>query len=172
MRLFARARSGGRSRGGMHRFERMRMTRMPRLPAEREELDPSRSVTCRAQRGKWCAQWGKSEGQNPLLCARFPRGQCRPGQFGHGGSHGDALQSSIVCRHAELGSQKEPDLVWAIFSVEAHFSATPRPHRECLRPSPAPRACQGSEFRARGGSGFIANAACIASIASISNCYW
>ena len=160
MRLFARARAGGRSRGGLHRFERMRMTRMPPLPAEREELDPSRSVTCRAQRGKWCAQWGKSEGQNPLLCARFPRGQCRPGQFGHGGSHGDALQSSIVCRHAELGSQKEPDLVWAIFSVEAHFSATPRPHRECLRPSPAPRARQGRGFRAQGGSGFIATAAC------------
>ena len=162
MRLFARARSGGRSRGGMHWFERMRMTRMPPLPAEREELDPSRSVTCRAQRGKWCAQWGKSEGQNLLERARFPRGQCRPGQFGHGGSHGGRLQSSIVCRHAELGSQKEPDLVWAIFSVEAHFSATPRPHRECLRPSPAPRACQGRDFRADGGRRFIAKAACTA----------
>jgi len=157
MRLFARARLGGRSRGGMHRFERMRMTRMPPLPAEREELDPSRSVTCRAQRGKWCAQWGKSEGQKSRLCAHSPRGQCRPGQFGHGGSHGDALQSSIVCRHAELGYQKEPDLVWAIFSVEAHFSATPRPHRECLRPSPAPRACQGREFRADGGRKFMAS---------------
>ena len=64
---------------------------------------------CRAQRGKWCAQWGKSEGKKSRLCAHSPRDQCRPGQFGHGGSHGDALQTSIVCRHAELGSQKEPD---------------------------------------------------------------
>ena len=103
---------------------------------------------------------GQGCGQRRRTLCMASRRRRTPSGFGHGGSHGDALQTSIVCRHAELGSQKEPDLVWAIFSVEAHFSATPRPHRECLRPSPAPRACQGSRFRARGGRRFIATAAC------------
>ena len=146
MRLFARARSGGRSRGGMHRFERMRMTRMPPLPAEREELDPSRSVTCRAQRGKWCAQWGKSEGKKSRLCAHSPRGQCRPGQFGHGGSHGDALQSSIVCRHAELGYQKEPDRTRSSFEVKTGRVPHLDPIGSACDPLPGPERARGVNF--------------------------
>ena len=125
MRLFALARAAGHVRGGLHWLKRMRMTWLPRLPAERDDHDLAERVNCRAQRGKWCAQWGKSRGQNSRLCAPFPRGQCCPGQFGHGGSHGDALQPSIDRRHAELGCLKKPQLDWPFFSIEAHFSAEP-----------------------------------------------
>ena len=146
MRFLARARAAWHWRGGPHRSGPMRMKRMMSLTAERVAAGLIRSATCRAQRGKWCAQWGKIEGK-VHSCAHISREvSAAPANSGTAVlvvmrfmRQSTGVMPNSRAEKSHLGS-------WPFFEVERTSVANLDPLRSPRAPPPGPERDRGVDI--------------------------